>query len=113
MGAMEHAIAFSTLALTVGLAVSRPRVARTQWRVTPGFGGVVGVVTRLVAGLLRADDLLLSARVQWRPLVALTCIMLMTGVVRELGTFDRLAGRLEAYAVGAPASRLFTLVFAA
>lgn len=109
---MEHAVAFSTLAMTVGLAVSRPRLGR-QLRMTPGVAAVLGVLVLLAFGLLRPGDLLTSARVQWRPLLALTCIMVMTGVVREVGAFERMALRLEAYARTVPASRVFALVFAA
>lgn len=109
---MEHAVAFSTLAMTVGLAVSRPRLGR-ELRVTPGLAAVLGVLVLLVFGLLRPGDLLTSARIQWRPLLALTCIMVMTGVVREVGAFERMAARLEAYARTVPAARVFGLVFAA
>lgn len=110
---MEQAVAFSTLAMTVGLAVSRPRIGRGQLRVTPGLAAVLGVAVLLGFGLLRPAELLTSARIQWRPLLALTCIMVMTGVVREVGAFERMAQRLEAYARTVPAPRVFGLIFAA
>ena len=110
---MDQAVAYSTLAMTVALAVSRPRVWRSQLRITPGIAAVLGVVALLVTRLLRFEDLVTSARMQWRPLLALTCIMVMTGVVKEVGTFERLAVRLEAHARATSARRAFDLVFLA
>ncbi len=109
---MNEAVAYSTLVLTVTLAVSRPRIGLRALRFTPGSAALVGVVVLLLTGLLTADDMLTSARIQWRPLLALTCIMVMTGVVREVGAFDRLALRIEAYARGTSAARSFAVVFA-
>jgi len=108
---MEEAIAYSTLALTVTLAVSRPRVGLRQLRFTPGIAALVGVTLLLLAGLLGFDDMITSARIQWRPLLALTCIMVMTGVVHEVGAFDRLAMRIEAAARRRSSTAAFTLVF--
>ncbi len=109
---MNEALAYSTLALTVGLAISRPRLGLRAFRFTPGTAALVGVTVLLFAGVLSLDDLITSARIQWRPLLALTCIMAMTGVVREIGAFDRLALRIEAYARGTSPTRAFTVVFA-
>src|ERR1700733_11041075 len=98
---MDKALAYSTLFFTVGLAVSRPRIAQSavrELRITPGMAAVSGVVTLLLTGLLHLSDLVESARIQWRPLLALTCIMVMTGVVKEVGAFDRLALRIESRA---------------
>jgi arsenical pump membrane protein len=109
---MNEAVAYSTLALTVTLAVSRPRVGLRALRFSPGSAALVGVTVLLFAGLLTFDDLVSSARIQWRPLLALTSIMVMTGVVQEVGAFDRLALRIEAYARRTSASRAFAVVFA-
>ena len=104
-------LAYSTLALTVTLAVSRPRLGLCGLRFSPGTATLVGVAVLLLAGSSpRRHDLV--GRIQWRPLLALTCIMVMTGVVREVGAFDRLALRIEAYARRTSPSRAFTLVFA-
>src|ERR1700722_6979870 len=102
---MDEAVAYSTLALTVMLAVSRPRVGPRGLRFTPGTAALLGVVVLVGAGLLGFDDMVTSARIQWRPLVALTCIMVMTGVVQEVGAFDRLAQRIEAHARGTSTTR--------
>jgi arsenical pump membrane protein len=109
---LEQAIAFSTVALTVTLAVSRPRMKPFAWRITPGAAAVFGVLVLMLARLIRVEDLLVALRIQWRPLVSLFCIMVMTGVVEEVGAFERLAARLEAYGRRTSAARAFSLVFA-
>jgi len=110
---MGHVIAYSTLAVTVGLAVSRPRIGRGELRITPGVAAVLGVIVLLFTGLLRPEDLLTSARIQWRPLLALTCIMIMTGVVKEVGAFERMALWIEARARTVSTARAFDLIFLA
>jgi arsenical pump membrane protein len=108
---MDEAVAYSTLAITVTLAVSRPRVGLRDLRFTPGTAAIVGVVVLFFAGLLTVDDMIASARIQWRPIVALTSIMVMTGVVRDTGAFDRIAARVEAYARRTSPARAFSIVF--
>ncbi|MEZ4370042.1 MAG: ArsB/NhaD family transporter [Polyangiaceae bacterium] len=103
-------IAFGTLVLTVGLAVLRPSIR--AFRFSPGRAAVVGVLLLLMAGLLRVEDLVDAARLQWRPLLTLTSIMLMTGVVQEVGAFDRLAARIESQARARSATHTFTIIFA-
>lgn len=108
---MEPVLAYGTLAGTVALAVSRPRLGLRGLRITPGSAAVIGVVVLLLAGGLGPEDLLESARVQWRPLLTLTCVMIMTGVVIEAGVFDRVAAWIERRARVSTAGRAFTLVF--
>jgi len=108
---MEQAVAYSTLALTVTLAVSRPRVGVRGLRFSPGTAALVGVTLLLLSGILTLGDMITSAVIQWRPLLALTCIMVMTGVVHGVGAFERLALRIEAHARRTSPSRAFTLVF--
>ncbi len=109
---MEASLVFAciTLALTVGLAVFRPRIGAFSY--TPGRAALTGVALLLVGGLLSPSDLVESARLQWRPLLALTCIMLMTGLVREVGAFERLALRIEDKARTNTAVHTFTVIFA-
>jgi arsenical pump membrane protein len=108
---MDEAVAYSTLALTVTLAVSRPRLGLRDFRFSPGTAALVGVTLLLMAGLLHFDDLVTSAAIQWRPLLSLTCIMLMTGVVEEVGAFERVARVIEAHARTTSAKKAFALVF--
>jgi arsenical pump membrane protein len=102
-------IAVGVLALTVALAVLRPAVR--EFRFSPGRAAVLGVFVLLAAGLLRPVDLVEAARLQWRPLLALSCIMVMTGVVQEVGAFERLAALLESRARSRSAAYTFTVVF--
>ncbi len=104
------AIACGTLGLTVGLAVLRPTVR--EFRFSPGRAAALGVFVLLATHLLRPHDLVEAARLQWRPLLALTCIMVMTGVVQEVGAFERLASRIEQRARSRSAVHTFTVVFA-
>jgi arsenical pump membrane protein len=108
---MDEAVAYSTLAITVTLAVSRPRLGLRDLRVTPGVAALAGVTILLMAGLLRFDDMVASARIQWRPLLSLVSIMIMTGVVQEIGAFERVARTLEAHARSTSIRRAFGLVF--
>lgn len=110
---MPEAVAYSTLAVTVALAVFRPRFGWGELRVTIGMAALFGVAVLFVFGLLGPSDLLSSAEVQWRPLLTLTCIMVMTGVVREVAAFERLAFRLEAHARTTSPVRAFNLIFLA
>ncbi len=108
---MEEALAYGTLAMTVMLAVSRPRIGLRGLRFSPGTAALLSVVLLLLSGMLGLGDMLVSARIQWRPLVALTCVMVMTGVVQEVGAFSRLAQRLESVARATSATMAFSLVF--
>jgi len=102
-------IACGTLGLTVGLAVFRPTVREVQF--SPGRAAVLGVVVLLASRLLSPTDLVTAARLQWRPLLTLTCIMVMTGVVQEVGAFERLAAAIERRARSRTTVHAFTVVF--
>jgi len=108
---MESFLAYAAVAITVGLAVVRPHIKRWSFRFSPGSAAVVGVLIVLCAGLVDYRDLFAAAQLQWRPLLTLACIMVMTGVVQEVGAFDRLACWIEGRARGKSAANTFTLVF--
>jgi arsenical pump membrane protein len=108
--ARVEALAYSTLAVTVGLAVSQPRAGRL--RITPGVAALVGVIVLVAAGVIAPADLAAAARIQWRPLLSLTCIMILSGVASEVGIFERLAARIEAHARTRSAGRAFALMYA-
>lgn len=110
---MNEALAYSTVFVTMGLAVSRPTFVRGKLRVSVGAAAVLGVLVLLGGGLLRLQDLWASAELQWRPLLALTCIMVMTGVVHEVGAFERIATIVELRARRTSALQTFNLIFAA
>jgi arsenical pump membrane protein len=104
-------VAYSALAATVGLAVARPRLG-PRFQFTPGTAALVGVLALIAAHLLTPRMMLDAARMQWRPLVTLSSIMILTGVVQEVGAFDRLAAHIERRARTRSAASTFTLVFA-
>ena len=109
---MDETVAYSALAMTVSLAVLRPRLPRLAWRFTPGSAATLGVAVLVAARVLTPGAMLDAARMQWRPLVALISIMVMTGVVQETGAFDRLAGWIEQRARTRSAIYAFGIVFA-
>lgn len=106
--AVQEAAAFSSLALTVGLAIARPRIRRFQ--VTPAIAAAVGVVLMLVAGAVRPADVGEAASDLWRPFATVAAIMILTAAARRLGVLDRLAPLTVARAHGS-AERHFALVF--
>ena len=108
---MDQAVAYFALVVTVGLAVLRPRFTATI-RFTPGIAALAGVLLLLIARLLTPHVMLQAWSIQWRPLVTLTSIMILTGVVHEVGAFERLAARIEAVARTRSATATFSLVFA-
>ncbi len=108
---MEQVVAYGTLGMTVSLAVIRPRIGLSDLRFTPGRAAAAGVLVLVLTGLLSFDQLCEAASVQWRPLVALTCIMIMTGLVQEVGAFDRLASWIETRARTRTMRHTFTVVF--
>jgi hypothetical protein len=59
---MGEIVAYSTLALTMTLAVSRPRVGVRDLRFTPGVAALAGATVLLLAGLLRLDLARLPSR---------------------------------------------------
>jgi len=107
---VNQAVAYSALVVTVALAVLRPKLTVTL-RFTPGTAALVGVLALVLARLLTPDMMLQAASVQWRPLVTLTSVMILSGVVQEVGAFERLASRIEARARTRSATATFSLVF--
>ena len=100
----------SVAAIMVHVDVERDCEQRVQFALALADrfqAALVGVAVLLMAGLLRLEDMVTSARIQWRPMLSLTSIMLMTGVVQEAGAFERVARMVEAHArsTSATASR--------
>jgi arsenical pump membrane protein len=107
---VHEAATFSALAVTLTLALRRPRMPYGL-RIGPGVAAGLGVLVLLVAGDLRAPDVIEALDVLWRPLVALASIMVMTGVAARVGLLHQLATMVMRRA-GRRASHLFALVFA-
>lgn len=108
---MPEAAAVSALAVTLGLALRRPRLP-FGLRIGPGIAAAVGVLILLIAGGIHRPDVIDALDVLWRPLATLAAIMVMTGVAARVGLFNQLATIVVARAgPEAGASRLFALVF--
>ena len=105
----QEAAAFSSLAITVGLAIARPRIRRFQ--ITPAVAAAIGVVLMLAVGAVRLPDIGEAAQDLWRPFATVAAIMVLTAAARRLGVLDRLAPLTLARAHGS-AHRHFALIFA-
>lgn len=104
-----EALTYSTVAVTMGLVVARPRIS-ARFRVTPALAALAGVAVLALVGSVRFADVSWAAATMWRPLLGIVSIMLMTGVARRLGVLDRVAEIVFERAGGSPQA-LFASVF--
>ena len=102
-------VTYSTVAITLGLAVARPRIT-PRFRVSPAMAAFAGVLVLALTGSVRLHDVTWAASTMWRPLLGIVAIMLMTGVARSLGVLDTVATFVFEGAEASP-RRLFTRVF--
>jgi arsenical pump membrane protein len=100
--------AFSSLAVTVGLAITRPRIR--QFRITPAVSAAIGVGLMLLVGVVDPTDVVEAASSLWRALATVASIMVLTAAARRLGVLNRLAPLTVARARGS-AERHFAFVF--
>jgi arsenical pump membrane protein len=100
--------AYSSVALTLGLVITRPRIGRSR-RVNPGIAAACGVAIILLTGTIGFDDMRVAARELWRPFVTIASIMVMTYAASRLGVLTRLTARMIPHAHST--RRLFTYVF--
>ncbi len=105
---MNEIAAYSTVAVTLGLVVTRPRFGAT-FRLTPAMAAFGGVIFMLALGIVRPEHLVLAATNLWSPFVALASVMVMTEVARRTGLLEWWAAVIEARATST--RRLFLLVF--
>ncbi|HVZ41775.1 MAG TPA: ArsB/NhaD family transporter [Candidatus Kapabacteria bacterium] len=106
---MNEFAAYSTVAITLGLVVARPKLG-SSYRLTPAAAAFAGVLVMGVLGIVRPVHLVQAAANLWTPFVALASIMVMTEAARRSGLLDWWAAHIEARAVST--SGLFLLVFA-
>lgn len=106
---MQEVAAYSTVAMTLGLVVARPRLAG-GFRVRPYHAATVGVLVLIALGVVRPEDVPLAAENLWRPFVAIGAIMVMTDVALRVGLLDAWAAHVERRA--RTTAQLFALVFA-
>jgi arsenical pump membrane protein len=100
--------AFGALTMTLALVVGRPRLRGVP--LSPLMGAVPGVLAMLAFGVLCPADLVRGARMLWRPLLTIACIMSTTSVAHRLGIFDRASRAIEIRTRG-PVSRAFTATY--
>lgn len=104
-----EALTYSTVAVTMGLVVARPRLG-ARLRITPAMAALAGVSVLALVGSVRLSDVAWAASTMWRPLLGIVAIMVMTGVARRLGVLDRFAASVFERA-GGSTSALFASVF--
>lgn len=100
--------AYSTVAMTLGLVVTRPRLT-PRWRLSPALAALVGVLIMMALGIVRGEHWIQAVTNLWSPFVAISAIMIMTEVALRVGLLDWWASRVEARARST--AHLFGLVF--
>ena len=100
--------AYSTVAMTLGLVVTRPRIT-ANLRVTPAIAAFLGVAVMAVLGLVGLEQFRYAAANLWSPFVAIAAIMVMTEVAQRVGLLSLWASWVDSRA--SSASQLFGLVF--
>jgi arsenical pump membrane protein len=106
---VELLAACGSLAVTLGLVVTRPRFGAVV-RVGPTPAAAIGVLLMLATGVVAFADVGAVATILARPLLAVIALMVTTAVAQRIGLLDCLAALLFARTSGS-ASRLFTGVF--
>jgi len=104
---VQEVAAYSTVAMTLSLVVSRPRVH--MLRVTPAMAAALGVVLMMLTGVVGPVQAGRAFATLWQPFAAIVAIMATTAVAHEVGVLGWLSARVDARAGGA--KHLFTLVF--
>lgn len=90
---MRELMAYGTLALTVGLAVGRPRLIG-RWNAGPATAAILGVSFLLLVGLVEVGHVFESLALHWRPFITIVSIMIIAAAAQRLEVLDQLAERL-------------------
>jgi len=107
---IETGLSLAILAVTVGLALSRPRLGR--FRVRPAVAASLGALATFATGLVDLDTLLALLAFLASPVATLVGLMVVTIVAERAGLFAVLADAMGRAAAGS-GRRLFALCFAA
>ena len=94
---MQSVVAYSTMVMTVGLALVRPRLS-AHVRLGPAAAGLFGVLVMCAARLVGAEELVHAAHTLARPILTIASTMVLAEAAREAGLLDRLAALIEARA---------------
>lgn len=92
---MQELTAYSTVVVTMSLALARPRIKTLGVRVGPGAAAVLGVAAMLLCGAVGLSALAEAVATLWRPLLTVFAIMVITRVAHILGLLDDMARLLE------------------
>ena len=76
--------AYSTVAMTLGLVVTRPRLS-AELRITPAMAAFFGVTIMMLLGIIEPAHFERAALNLWSPFVAIGAIMIMTDVALRIG----------------------------
>lgn len=105
---MQESIAYGTMIVTLGLVLSRPRIAGFQ--IGPARAGMLAVVVLMATGVGAPGDLADGFDALWRPSLTIFSLMLTTNVAQRLGLLDELARRIEPRP-GQDVAKVFRSVF--
>ncbi len=106
---MQEVAAYSTVAVTLGLVVTRPRLS-ASFRLSPAVAALGGVAMMAMFGVVSFTHLRAAATNLWSPLLTIAAIMVMTEVATRVALLDQWATRVETRATSS--AHLFFLVFA-
>ena len=102
--------AITILSLTIGLALSRPRVG--QFRIQPATATTLGAALTVGVGLLSPIEVWEVLEFLWRPVLTIVSLMIITIVASRAGLFRILAWHLATGAQGNSRSLFARLFFA-
>jgi len=105
---MNELAAYSTVAITLGLIVTRPSLG-LSFRLTPAMSAFAGVAFLFALGIVTPEHWVRAATNLWTPFVAIGSIMVMTEVARRIGLLERGASFIDTQATST--GRLFLFVF--
>ncbi len=91
---MQEVGAYGIVATTLGLVLARPRVGPV-FRLSPALAAFLGVAALFVSGALHLEDVAEASLVLWRPLLAITSIMVMSAACERLGVLSWLVASAE------------------
>jgi arsenical pump membrane protein len=105
---MPYLTAYSILAVTVGISLSRPRIGTFQ--IHHSHAAVLGAMLCLVSGIVPPALAVHALQVLLRPLVTIVSLMVMTLIAERLGLFN-LLGDFIARISNRDGRRLFRCLF--
>jgi len=103
-----HQSALPILALTVGLALVKPRLGRM--RIGHATAAILGAVLSIITGAVSLESAYQSLHVLLYPVIAIISLMVLTIIAEQAGLFELLAFQIAKIARG-DGKALFTYIF--